>query len=303
MSRRSIQLLASCTLGVTMILTGCKSKPAPAGVAVRNQDGSITNPDGTVTYPAGSPQAQQAAGGVAKTNPDGSVTNADGSITYPATSAQAQAEKNGTALPPPVTAPAATAAAEPAPPPPPMTMPAATAESAPAAAPVRRSTVLPSGTRAVVSISETLSASRNNVGDSFTGVLAQPITTSGGRTVFARGTRVAGSVVAAKGRGRFKGAGALGIQLTEIAGTRIDSSEYEKEEKGKGKRTGAFIGGGTGLGAIIGGLAGGGKGALIGGLAGAGAGTAGSAYTGNKDVVIPSESVVTFRLTSPLTVR
>ena len=64
-----------------------------------------------------------------------------------------------------------------------------------------------------------------------------------------------------------------------------------------------MIGGGGGLGAIIGGLAGGGKGALIGGLAGAGAGTAASAYTGNRDVIIPSESSVAFTLTAPVTVK
>jgi hypothetical protein len=83
----------------------------------------------------------------------------------------------------------------------------------------------------------------------------------------------------------------------------VSSSEYEVAAKGKGKRTATLAGGGAGLGALIGGLAGGGKGALIGGLAGAGAGTAGAAYTGNKDVVIPAETVVTFRLTAPLTVR
>jgi hypothetical protein len=53
---------------------------------------------------------------------------------------------------------------------------------------------------------------------------------------------------------------------------------------------------------LIGGLAGGGKGALIGGLLGAGAGTAGAAFTGNKDVVIPSESTISFHLTAPVTV-
>ena len=147
-----------------------------------------------------------------------------------------------------------------------------------------------------MSLTETLRASTSNVGDGFTGVLAEPLVARGGETVFARGTRVAGTVVAAKGRGRFKGAGDLGIQLTSIGGVRVTSSEYERSERGKGKRTGALVGGGAGLGAIIGGLAGGGKGALIGGLAGAGAGTAGAAYTGNHDVVIPSESLVTFRL-------
>jgi len=114
---------------------------------------------------------------------------------------------------------------------------------------------------------------------------------------------VSGTVVAAKGQGRFKGAGDLAIQLTSIAGIPVQSSTYEEVAKGKGKRTATLTGGGAGLGALIGGLAGGGKGALIGGLEGAGAGGAGSALTGNKDVVIPAESQVTFRLTSPLTVR
>jgi len=54
---------------------------------------------------------------------------------------------------------------------------------------------------------------------------------------------------------------------------------------------------------LIGGIAGGGKGALIGGLVGAGAGTAGAAFTGNKDLQIPAEHVITFRLATPITVQ
>ena len=152
-----------------------------------------------------------------------------------------------------------------------------------------------------VTITERLSASHNEVGDRFTGVIALPVRASGA-TIFPRGTRVSGTVVAAKGRGRFKGAGALGIELTSIAGTPVSVTEYEKEQAGKGIRSAGFIGGGAGGGALIGGLAGGGKGALLGGLLGAGAGTAGAAFTGNKDVVIDSESRVTFRLRAPLTV-
>ena len=158
---------------------------------------------------------------------------------------------------------------------------------------------VPTGTRIVVRTSETLSASRNDVGDGFSGELEEPIL-SGNSTVFPRGTRVSGTVVAAKGRGRFKGEGAIGIEIATIGSVRVHTSEYEKASKGKGKRTGTLIGGGAGLGALIGGLAGGGKGAVIGGLAGAGAGTAGAAYTGNKDVVIPAESVLTFSLLEPL---
>ena len=64
-----------------------------------------------------------------------------------------------------------------------------------------------------------------------------------------------------------------------------------------------MTGGGAGLGAIIGGIAGGGKGALVGGLVGGGGGAAGSAFTGNKDIVLPAESVLTFDLDRSVRIR
>jgi hypothetical protein len=169
-----------------------------------------------------------------------------------------------------------------------------------ATAPVEHT--LPADTAIPVRITETLSASHNEVGDRFTGVVAEDVSRHD-EVVLRRGTPVEGHVIASKGRGRFKGAGDLGIELTSIAGSPVSSSEYEVSAKGKGRRTAEFAGGGAGLGALIGGLAGGGKGALIGGLAGAGGGTAAGAYTGNKDVVIPSETLVRFRLQEPFTPR
>ena len=281
MTKRTIQVLAAWTLGATMLISGCKSKPA--AVATRNQDGSITNPDGSVTYPAGSQQANTA--GQPNSAPPGTVTNADGSATVPAISQQAQQS---------AAAPVAPVAAPPA--------PKASPAPRPAAA-VRAPETVPSGSSVLVSLSQSLSASRNNVGDTFTGVLARPITAAEGATFFKRGTPVEGRVVAAKGRGKFKGEGALGIELTSIGGSEVSTTEYETVSKGKGKRTAVFAGGGGGIGALIGGLAGGGKGALIGGLAGAGGGTAAGAYTGNKDVVIAAETPITFRTTSALRVR
>ena len=109
--------------------------------------------------------------------------------------------------------------------------------------------------------------------------------------------------MASKGRGKFKGEGALGIEVTSIGGMRVSTSEYEKVEKGKGKRTAGVIGGTTGAGALIGGLAGGGKGALIWrtGRCGLQA-LRPAAYTGNKDVVIAAETVIKFTVTAPLSV-
>jgi hypothetical protein len=83
----------------------------------------------------------------------------------------------------------------------------------------------------------------------------------------------------------------------------IKTSSVSRYQKGKGKRTAAMIGGGAGGGALIGGLAGGGKGALIGAVLGGGAGTAGAAYTGEKEVVLPAESTLSFKLTEALTIK
>jgi hypothetical protein len=59
-----------------------------------------------------------------------------------------------------------------------------------------------------------------------------------------------------------------------------------------------IIGGSTGAGAIIGGAAGGGKGAAIGAIAGAGAGTLTAFLTGKREIVLPSETLLTFESVS-----
>jgi hypothetical protein len=161
--------------------------------------------------------------------------------------------------------------------------------------------VVASGTPLVVRMQQTVSAKSSNVGDTFTGTLAQSVVVHGVKVIRA-GAPVTGTVTAAKGQGRFKGSGDLGVAITRVGTYSVTTTSYEATGKGKGKRTAGFVGGGAGGGALIGGLAGGGKGALIGGLLGAGAGTAGAAFTGNKDISIPAESVVTFNLSQPITV-
>ena len=121
------------------------------------------------------------------------------------------------------------------------------------------------------------------------------------------GASARGTVVDAKALGRFKGGASLELRLTSItvngSERTIETSAVSREEKGKGKRTAVLAGGGTALGAIVGGLAGGGKGAAIGALAGGGAGAGGAAFTGNKDIVLPAESALSFRLKSSLEIK
>jgi hypothetical protein len=54
---------------------------------------------------------------------------------------------------------------------------------------------------------------------------------------------------------------------------------------------------------LIGGIASGGTGLLVGGLAGGGAGTAVAGLTGNRDLSIPAESIVHFKLAEDLRVQ
>jgi hypothetical protein len=210
----------------------------------------------------------------------------------PATTAQAAPPP----APTPAPAPAAPAPAQSAAPPPP-----APAAAVPPPPPPPKKYVVASGTPLVVRMTQTVSAKNSNVGDTFTGTLVQSVVVHGVK-VLPAGTPVTGTVVAAKGQGRFKGSGDLGIAINRVGNYPVTTTSYEATGKGKGKRTAGFVGGGAGGGALLGGLAGGGKGALIGGLLGAGAGTAGAAFTGNKDISVPAESVVTFNLSQPITV-
>lgn len=149
-------------------------------------------------------------------------------------------------------------------------------------------------------INEQINSKIANVGDPWSGELLLPLVTKSRETVFAKGVPVSGHVVAAKGQGRFKGSGILAIEINQIGGRQVTASEFVVSAKGKGKRTAGLIGGGAGGGALIGALAGGKKGALIGGLIGGGAGTAGAGLTGNRQLLIPSESEVVFELSQPL---
>jgi hypothetical protein len=65
---------------------------------------------------------------------------------------------------------------------------------------------------------------------------------------------------------------------------------------GKNKRTAETVGAGAALGTIIGAIAGGGKGAAIGVLAGAAGGAGVQVPTRGRDVQVPSETVLKFRL-------
>jgi hypothetical protein len=165
---------------------------------------------------------------------------------------------------------------------------------------------VPAGRVLTIRLADELGSKISQPGQSFGGTLAKAVEVQG-EVIIPAGARVEGEVVDAKPLGRFAGGAALQLRLNSVRvngeQTPVQTAILTETLKGKGKRTGAMVGGGAGLGALIGGLAGGGKGALIGAAAGAGAGTAGTAFTGNKEIVLPAESAVSFTLKAPLKIR
>jgi hypothetical protein len=167
-------------------------------------------------------------------------------------------------------------------------------------------TVILAGTTLTVRLGESISAKTATAGQAFSGSLANAVSVDG-KEVIPSGSNVSGEVTAAQSAGKFKGAGVLAVRLTsvEVHGKsyNVSTSTVAQSVKGKGKRSLVVGGGGAALGAIIGGLAGGGKGAAIGALAGGGAGTAGAAYTGNKELVFPAETALSFKLKDSVTLN
>ncbi len=187
----------------------------------------------------------------------------------------------------------------------------ATAEATPPAAtpaaepPKPVPIILPAGTAITVRLGQQIGSKISQSGQPFQASLANPISHKE-KVVIPAGAEITGTVLDAKPAGKFKGGAVLAVELNSVVvggkTIRISTSDVQEQSKGKGKRTATMIGGGAGVGALIGGLAGGGKGAAIGAAVGAGAGTAGAAFTGDRDIVLPAETALTFKLKDPVQV-
>ncbi|MBB5063888.1 hypothetical protein [Granulicella mallensis] len=165
---------------------------------------------------------------------------------------------------------------------------------------------VPAGTDLSIRVNQRISVKTSRTGDRFSGEVVEPVV-QGGTVVIPRGTPVSGRVDASHRRGHFKGSSILELRLTSMTlnGNQygIDTHDNVRTKRGKGRRSSGFIGGMTGAGMLIGGIATGGVGLAIGGAAGAGAGTLIAGTTGNRDIVIPAESIVRFRLADQLVVQ
>jgi hypothetical protein len=125
--------------------------------------------------------------------------------------------------------------------------------------------------------------------------------------VASAGAHVTCVVASSDPGGKVKGVASLAVSARSITGAKGEAIAIRTDRHGvearstKGKdatRTGIL----AGAGAVIGGIAGGGKGAAIGAGAGAAAGVGTTMATRGEPAVIPSETLLQFRLTAPATV-
>jgi hypothetical protein len=165
---------------------------------------------------------------------------------------------------------------------------------------------VPVGQTLLVRMIDSVDSRKNNVGDVFHASLETDLTVNG-YLVAHKGADVYGKLAYTKDSGHFSGGAELELELNKIVvdGTSylLVSDDYTLKGKGRGGDTAKKVGGGAILGAIIGGIAGGGAGAAIGAGAGGAVGAGVQVFTRGKEVRVPSETLLEFKLQQPATVN
>lgn len=168
---------------------------------------------------------------------------------------------------------------------------------------------LPSGTEISVRNEETIDSTSAVAGQTFASEVTGDVLDANGSVVIPRGANAQIVIKSASKGGRVGAASDLVLDLASVSvdGRRYQLHTTDIAERGKSgvginKRTAEFAGGGAAIGAIIGAIAGHGKGAAIGAGAGAGGGALAEILTKGGAIKVPVETVLTFRLNSPLRV-
>jgi hypothetical protein len=169
--------------------------------------------------------------------------------------------------------------------------------------------VIPNGADVPIRTNETIDSTSSYQGQTYSAVITEDIQDIAGNTAIPAGTP-ARLVIRNTSTGGAVHSAELVLDLYSVTvgkkEYRVMSSTIDETSRrgfGANRRTAEFLGGGSALGALLGGVFGGGKGAGIGALAGAGSGFATQVFTRGKEVRIPAESVLRFRLVKALVLQ
>jgi hypothetical protein len=173
----------------------------------------------------------------------------------------------------------------------------------------RRSTVdsrmIPANTEISVRTNENIESRTASEGRTYSAAVYKDVTDASGNVVIPRGADAQLVIREMKEGGTVRSPElVLDLQSVRFDGRNYlistrDLEQSEREGIGKNRRTAEMVGGGAALGGLLGAIAGGGKGAVIGAIAGAAAGGAVQVLTKGKEVRVPAETVLTFKVDEP----
>jgi hypothetical protein len=169
-----------------------------------------------------------------------------------------------------------------------------------------REITIPAGTVLPLRLTSSVASDASHVEDPVHAQLRRAVVVRGIGALPA-GTSVSGIVTEARRSARVKGRARVGFRFHTLTARgesyRVDTSSVVRQAPGTKKKDAAKIGIPAAAGAIIGGIADGGKGAAIGGAVGGGGGTAVVLATRGQEVRLGRGALVAVRLLRPLTVR
>ncbi|HEV8383789.1 MAG TPA: YMGG-like glycine zipper-containing protein [Candidatus Acidoferrales bacterium] len=153
------------------------------------------------------------------------------------------------------------------------------------------------GTQISIRTNEAIDSKTAREGQRFSASVEQDVLDNSGSLAIPKGSDVDLVILSTEGSDLV-----LDIDSVVVGGRRYSLDTEDLREKGReglgaNKRTAARVGGGAILGALIGAVVGGGKGAAIGAAIGA---VGGAVLTKGKEVNVPSETVLNFRLEQDL---
>jgi hypothetical protein len=177
-----------------------------------------------------------------------------------------------------------------------------TGSPAPAAARHVPSVVIPEGTDIVIRTDDSIRSGQDSSGQLYPATIEGDVYGSSGSVAIPAGTRAKLVVSNVRSGGAVHSPElVLDLYSVDVHGEqyRVDSSSVTESNRsglGANRRTAEYTGGGAGIGALMGAVFGGGKGAGIGALAGAGGGALTQLFTRGKEISVPAETAMTFRL-------
>jgi len=177
-----------------------------------------------------------------------------------------------------------------------------------APAPPQGSKVIPTGTEIVIRTDEKIDSDNASPGQKFSAEVVDAVDDLAGGVAIPAHSKAKLLIVSESGGGAGSPYMYLDLDTVNISGKmhRVFTSELKESNNkgfGKNKRTAEFLGGGAALGGLFGAILGGGQGAAIGAASGAGGGFFGQLFTRGKQVKVPSETVLHFRLERPLVLQ